>query len=1553
MTDLAPLRQAAARAEQHRAALAADATPEERRTALIDLNTARKALHTALQDFVNVPDADTLLARLDPSVPLMLTPVRLETRLRPDGDRPDTLLVRIFPDDIHLETHEAELTDGEVEQGRRYWSAVWRAGQQENGTGGRARIQLGAWDQLAGSLGPERARWVARMLAPPVDNRPAQPLPEDAPTPPLELSPADRRSRGWNRPATASTLPDAFLALAYQGDNLVGHATGKAVPDQVQVGPDPDAGLAAEAGTDPSPRWVAEFTAAEEDGLAITVPLRTDLGYDPGRRPLLSRVLVVGVSASLSPQESADRVAALLSDHAQRGDAAFLAQGTPTNHTAASRRTWSAAPDADSMLREAAGGAPVSDPLNNADVTATALGVPPTALNALPGAAEPEQADARALQLALWSATGDFFLDQLLESDSLTEKLNVDRGWLRLHYADHVRARGPLPVLRVGKQPYGLLPVTSMTRWQPAAGVEHPALAGLHRVLTTLRPFWDVGVPTLPRVGGPDQPGETLPLPKPERDVLRALGMSPVSRACDVRAVRGAVLACYQNQLAGNTGKCGGSLEDRLSDALNLALGIDYKPVISHHQNGAASPLWLPFVRPLSPTDGIDPIDELSQFLEQVVDRFDARILAVRPEHADTLLKALLRHVANLEYGYAAAAAAHPDGRFLAKMRRPAQVVLSPEQAPAVTERTAVGLRPFTAASMLQLRVQADPARDSITAVEAVQRARSELKSLVTDAATKQSGVLKLSGLTERPWSTRLVQLDAALQYLADRVRTLRDHGEDAFAHVERLLGECLDLVSHRLDAWITSMATSRLAAMRALPAANSGLQLGAYGWVEDLDPRQPGKRSDGWVLAPSLGQATTAAVLRSGALSHPTDPGAFAVDLSSRRMRAAMTVLDGVRQGQPLGALLGYRLERRLHELELDHLIAPLRTYAPLQPVQHPAPGDQTAEAQKVVAAHDVTDGARLADRSTDEVLAHLGALAGPAGRHLPRTGEARTALDALHDDVDALADLLLAESVHQLTSGNPDRAGATLESLAAGGQPPPRPEVLDIPRQGIPVTHRILLVVPDETPPAPGWDSETQLARPRAKAEPRLNAWASHQLGPAERIRLRAAWARPGQNPDEAVVEEHPWPLTDHCALDVAALAAGGALRTAVTRALTAPHYRPSHAPADAVPVPQDDRDPAWARSVVSLTETEALGTAIAATLAAGRPGTAADLTPAASPAPQVPDGKLRARAHEARDDLAAAAEANDLELLSQYGVAVGDTPPDGESATRLNAAVQQANSRVKQADKVLIPTGEAGPAPATEQADTTAPAAALEAVFGPGFRAVDVVTVTPPAAAKALTASVGADLGRADAHGRTARDWLEQMASVRTGTAALADLLMYAEAAGTGGDFAIRVAQTPFSVGDHWVGTAGGADGGDPAPATGLVIHGPAGLDPSQSVAVVVVDEWTEVIPARTHTAGVSFHFDAPGARPPQAVLLAVPPVLGAAWTLDTLSDVVREALELAKLRLVDLQALGWLGRYLPAAYLPVSELGTMPSVDLKSLIKHTSLSGRLAAMTASEA
>ena len=218
-------------------------------------------------------------------------------------------------------------------------------------------------------------------------------------------------------------------------------------------------------------------------------------------------------------------------------------------------------------------------------------------------------------------------------------------------------------------------------------------------------------------------------------------------------------------------------------------------------------------------------------------------------------------------------------------------------------------------------------------------------------AAPPSPGVSTSHDLDPPPESpfARLADLRASL----DRLATLPT------AELDRLLTETLDACSHRLDVWVTAIehvAAGQAARRASRPTGAPTLHLGGYGWVENVRPppsrrrspaptprRSPGstttaggscrnrtgrrcarcdsRPSDngGFVHAPSMTQAAAGAVLRSGYLSHRATPDepVLAIDLSSDRTRAALWLLDGVRQGLSLGALTGYQFEEQLHEAE------------------------------------------------------------------------------------------------------------------------------------------------------------------------------------------------------------------------------------------------------------------------------------------------------------------------------------------------------------------------------------------------------------------------------------------------------------------------------------------------------------------------------------------------------------------------------------------------------------------------------------------------------------
>jgi hypothetical protein len=150
------------------------------------------------------------------------------------------------------------------------------------------------------------------------------------------------------------------------------------------------------------------------------------------------------------------------------------------------------------------------------------------------------------------------------------------------------------------------------------------------------------------------------------------------------------------------------------------------------------------------------------------------------------------------------------------------------------------------------------------------------------------------------------------------------------------------------------------------------------------------------------------------------------------------------------------------------------------------------------------------------------------------------------------------------------------------------------------------------------------------------------------------------------------------------------------------------------------------------------------------------------------------------------------------------------------------------------------------------------------------------------------------------------------------------------------ALVVCQLPALAGDRWLALELPEDRTLPRGALSIVACTPDGFDPDQQLAGLVLDQWTETLPAESQTTGLTFHYDAPGARAPQCVLLAVPPDPAAdRWDFDSLLGAVREARDLARLRLVDLQSVEGASRFLPATWFPFNLQAESPWIDFGAL------------------
>src|SRR5580698_2884843 len=113
------------------------------------------------------PQAANLAAQagyggISATTPLLLLPVHIQTRFI-DGEQGITeLWVRIYPDQIAVDSHEPELTAQELADGQAYWNALWQAGNPPPDL----ESAKAPWRNLASVYTPERAAWIALQLTP-------------------------------------------------------------------------------------------------------------------------------------------------------------------------------------------------------------------------------------------------------------------------------------------------------------------------------------------------------------------------------------------------------------------------------------------------------------------------------------------------------------------------------------------------------------------------------------------------------------------------------------------------------------------------------------------------------------------------------------------------------------------------------------------------------------------------------------------------------------------------------------------------------------------------------------------------------------------------------------------------------------------------------------------------------------------------------------------------------------------------------------------------------------------------------------------------------------------------------------------------------------------------------------------------------------------------------------------------------------------------------------------------------------------------------------------
>jgi hypothetical protein len=1572
----------------------------------------------------NIPNAPELGMQLSSGSarPVVLFPVRLETRFFTQADGSSELRVRVYPDAVHIDTHEPELTAEEVTWGEHFWEQTWRAGNDEE----RGKT---AWRQLADRFDPPRAAWIARALKPlNPEDRPGSPSAADQPlAKPARFPSPARNSESWTRAPAARVLPNQWIVLGYQNGRLVVNVKGGLIADPLATGPDPSPSANVDQfGIDAGMKWMVDFDTAESVGMGIRARLTKE-----DAAAGLDFLLVMGIKDSLDRTTDWEpKLAELFNAHHYTGGLSFVSPGTPSNNTADAPSGFSskdAGHDA-SYLAERSGAAFQPGDGSNADVLATAFGLANAAqvFGNLANATAKEQLDGRHMNTALWQATWGYFLLQMLGVGAAGESplSDDDIAWARNHFIDYVRASGPLPALRIGRQPYGILPVTSLNAWQPPAGQENQSArdVALRDFLIRLRDLWRRDFPEVPRLGRSDDLDQEKGIDKDLAEVLSMDGQSssysmrnlmgrhylehlwvflsaeifldvwgavveepppepeappeeepppdltPRERIAWIRAQQqarlaftraherwAAVMAARRQRLALIAAKrasasAWSAIQDQRAAALLQTLGVNWKPRLAQ---GVFAPSVVKLggalvqAGPAAENPALTP-----NYIEALLGARDLdaiRHQTILQPPPPTLLYLLLRHSLLLEYAAGASRLLINRGLLQAGLRREPELVDLP-----------LGQLMQTVWRQLATKIT----------VPGVPEPVELAKYLLGFTSSGEPD------LGREPDLKALGEFRASLAHL----KSLPP------ARLEQLMTGTLDLCSYRLDAWISSLATKRLAEMRK--ANPAGVLFGGYGWVMNLQPATaqstvappPGESAPlfqsasnpGFVHAPSLTQATTAAVLRSGHLAHagnqmPND--LLAIDLSSERVRLAAWLLDGVRQGQPLGALLGYRFERRLQEAEKAKFISFFRELAPLVARKL----EQTDQPVETIAANNVVDGLELQRRwlAALDLLRRVTPAPGSAGAlsllfasltnkpPLPDLINSKAALEAelnsLADSVDAVSDALMAETVHQVVRGNPVRAAMTVESISGGETPPPELEVARTPRTGIALTHRLVTLFSGDPQLPPEWGSSQQSLR--ANAEPHVNAWAAKLLGNPANVRCLVEQLE-GATGEVLEIKELRLDKLRLAPLDfIYAVEGGEAGQQAEIeqRILYALMREPDgFAPGSLLRI-NPGRKPEWAASELGYGEFNELLRAARKLITNARGIDAEDLNPPErsensgvdvvelEKRAESAEQSMRGAANEFQQQVSAAETAN-LEILrdlllrsagfSAPGAvplsAAGDAPADRQILLlQAGSVLKELAQRVEQLTALASGFNSSA---ATVEGRGEYALARLRIVFGKAF-----VVLSRFAAAnadelqKALADSTKLQGG--DPFAATA--WLQRMARVREGVARLNAALNYAEALKTGEKLKLTVAQLPHATDDRWVGLPLQTGQSLPGGKLSLAVQSAAPVDVRQPVAGLLIDEWVEVVPNATETSAISFQYDQPNAAPPQTILMAVPPQVDLPWTVWLLQQVLLETLDLARIRAVDPDALDEVGHYLPALYFAHNTAGETVSTDFTTI------------------
>jgi hypothetical protein len=945
------------------------------------------------------------------------------------------------------------------------------------------------------------------------------------------------KEHGWSQATRVNILPERLALLRFKGETAMEPIFGNVISYPLYTGPDPsdaDAQFKPDANGDlefgDNIKWLADFDRAVQAGMGFRIDLAAD------ELEGFARLMVLGVKLSADATAGKKQLEELFDHHyfSKKG-LRIVPQGRATNNTASGDAGYNSndAPDEtfDLYFKQAEGYSEENDTRKRKDGQWLAewLGIDYSVTKKILNSDGRDQADARNMNTALWPATMGYAMESLMQggfSDAII-------AHTREFFNSFISGRGPAPVIRIGNQPYGILPTAAFRRltWMNVDdrflfrnnNTQFGFLHKLYQLLIRIESYWQEilapGVAHL--IESKTSPYQTL---------LDVIGLHPNSVSFHRRYLESLIEMSNAKSLI----KAGffdhpALVSDNVTFLHNtLGYETDILPQL-------AALLGLPLTSPVKYLIDDSPLSETKQirsytadnrnYIQALADEARASADALRTGHGlkerpDTELYRLLKYA--LEQGY------HGSGVGAAKSAN----AFSEEKLQAMKLE-----QPFA-----HQRWQGEVTESRYALLNETVAAVSPVKTMsqVIRDSLFQAVVPEYS------------------KYLASQLEALDQLKDASTARLERALVEHIDCCTYRLDAWKTGVITNELSYMRNNNGSvtngqrRTGVFLGAFGWLENVRPEKnkvitvkelpeelkndfnatgdkvflTDKANEGFIHAPSLNQAVTAAVLRNGYISHgkPDANNVLAVNLTSERVRQALSIIEGIQGGQSLAALLGYQFERELHDREdlktkkIDSYIYPLRKKFPLaadqmKDTQSESTTDPSVDPDTIpitaIEARNVIHGVHLIEHVKKQIVAankiYPFGLTGLPGGDADIATAITDAVIHIMEMGDSLADMGVAESVHHIVMGNQDRAAGVLETYSKGNYPQ-EPDVIRTPRSGATLTHRVSIPLP--------YVALAAGTGPRAQTEPSINKWLETILPAMNKFICRCAYTSRATN-------------------------------------------------------------------------------------------------------------------------------------------------------------------------------------------------------------------------------------------------------------------------------------------------------------------------------------------------------------------------------------------------------------------------------------------------------